>query len=79
VDTKHIDHTIPFIFQWDEEFDVGLDNGTPVALLDYRYDVPFRFTGTLNKLTFELGPQNLTLPERKEMAVKGQRDNPASQ
>jgi arylsulfatase A-like enzyme len=79
VDSKHIEHTIPFIFQWDEEFDVGLDNGTPVALLEYRYDVPFRFTGKIDKLTFELQPQNLSLPEQKEMAVKGQRDNPVSQ
>ena len=79
VDTKHIDHTVPFIFQWDETFDVGMDTGTPVALLDYRYDVPFRFTGKLNKVTFELGPQQMTPSQQKTIAVKGQRDNPASE
>jgi hypothetical protein len=72
VDTKHIEHTVPFIFQWDETFDVGTDTGTPVALVDYRYDVPFRFTGKLNKLTFELGPQQMTAADQKaaEEALK---------
>ena len=79
VDNKHIEHTVPFIFQWDETFDVGMDTGTPVALIDYHYDVPFRFTGNLNKLTFELEPQQLTPEEQKMQAIKGQRDNPASE
>ena len=26
-------------------------------MLEYRYDVPFRFTGTIDKLTFDLEPQ----------------------
>ena len=59
VDTKHMEHTVPFIFQWDETFDVGMDTGTPVSLIDYHYDVPFRFTGTLNNLTFDLQPQQM--------------------
>jgi hypothetical protein len=45
----------------------------------YHYDLPFRFTGKLNKVTFELGPQQMTPDEQKTMAVKGQRDNPASE
>ena len=28
-----------------------------VAMLEYRYDVPFKFTGKINKLTFKLEPQ----------------------
>jgi hypothetical protein len=51
-DQKRIEHTVPFIFQWDETFDVGMDTGTPVAFLEYRYDPPFAFTGTLSELTF---------------------------
>ena len=35
-------------------FDVGLDTRTPLALVEYRYDGPFRFTGTIDKLTFNL-------------------------
>ncbi|WP_108003226.1 arylsulfatase [Mycoplana dimorpha] len=52
-----IDHGIPVTFPEDETFDVGLDTRTGVALLEYRYDTPFRFTGKIDKLTFELQPQ----------------------
>jgi hypothetical protein len=34
----------------DETFDVGQDTRTRVALVEYRYDVPFKFTGKINKL-----------------------------
>ncbi|MEI3855483.1 MULTISPECIES: arylsulfatase [Ensifer] len=51
-----IDHGIPVTFPEDETFDVGLDTRTGVALLEYRYDTPFRFTGKIDKLTFELKP-----------------------
>jgi hypothetical protein len=46
-------------------FDIGSDTRTSVALLEYRYDVPFKFTGTINKLTFNLGPQQLTAEEQE--------------
>ena len=36
----------------------GIDTRTPVA--DKDYQVPFRFTGKLDKLTFKLGPVQLT-------------------
>jgi arylsulfatase len=42
----------------DETFDVGVDTRTPVD--DKDYQVPFRFTGKLDKLTFKLGPTQLT-------------------
>jgi hypothetical protein len=79
VDKKHIEHTVPFIFQWDETFDVGIDTGTGVALIEYRYDPPFRFTGKLDKLTFDLQPQQLTAEERRVMQALGQRNNHASE
>ena len=41
----------------DETFDVGLDTRTGVALVEYRYDVPFKFTGKIDKLTFKLEPE----------------------
>ncbi|MGN7803598.1 arylsulfatase [Ensifer sp. 22521] len=56
VATNSIDHGIPVTFPEDETFDVGLDTRTGVALLEYRYDTPFRFTGKIDKLTFELKP-----------------------
>jgi arylsulfatase A-like enzyme len=58
VATRKVPHTIPFIMAIDETFDVGIDMRTPVD--DNDYQVPFRFTGKLNKLTFKLGPTQLT-------------------
>ena len=51
-----MEHSTPITFPEDETFDVGLDTRTGVALLEYRYDSPFKFTGKIDRLTFELGP-----------------------
>lgn len=59
--TPKIPHTIPFLMPADETFDVGLDTRTPVN--DKDYQVPFAFTGTINKLNFKLGPVELAPPE----------------
>ena len=48
------------MFPEDEDFDIGQDTRTPVALIEYRYDCPFKFTGKINKLTFDLGPAQYT-------------------
>lgn len=55
-----LDHTIPVTFPEDEAFDVGLDTRTGVAMVEYRYDVPFKFTGKIDKLTFHLEPERET-------------------
>ena len=52
-----MEHTTPITFPEDETFDVGQDTRTGVALLKYRYDAPFKFTGKINKLTFKLEPE----------------------
>jgi len=62
-----MEHTTPITFAEDESFDIGQDTKTGVALLRYRYDVPFKFTGTINKLTFNLGPVQLTAEEHKQL------------
>jgi len=67
VATKSMDHSTPIMFPEDEDFDVGEDTRTPVALVEYRYDCPFKFTGTIDKLTFDLGPSQITDEERKNM------------
>ncbi len=59
-DTKKLEHTEPVMFPEDETFDVGLDSRTGVALIEHRYDCPFKFTGKINKLTFNLGPPLFT-------------------
>jgi hypothetical protein len=60
-----MEHTIPITFPEDETFDIGQDTRTPLALIEYRYDVPFTFTGTINKLTFNLEPEQDTKADRK--------------
>jgi len=51
---KTMPHTIPFLVSFDESFDVGVD--TRAGVDDNDYQVPFRFTGTLDKLTIKLVP-----------------------
>src|SRR5207342_3251043 len=52
-----LEHTTPITFPEDETFDIGQDTCTGVALVKYRYDPPFKFTGKINKLTFKLEPE----------------------
>jgi arylsulfatase A-like enzyme len=65
VDRKSMEHTTPVTFQEDESFDIGSDTRTGVAMLEYRYDVPFKFTGKINNLTFKLEPAPGGAPESK--------------
>jgi len=66
-------HTTPFMFQWDETFDIGSDTGTPVADADYQ--CPFTFTGKLEKLTVKIGPSQMLPAEQKAAEKKaGERD-----
>jgi len=58
VATQTMERTIPIIFSIDETFDVGADTGTPVD--DRDYQVPFNFTGKLNKLTITVERPKLT-------------------
>jgi arylsulfatase len=46
-----VDKTVPIRISLDEGLDVGEDTGTPVNL---NYDVPFRFTGKIHKVTIDL-------------------------
>ena len=71
--TEKLEHTIPFLLPPDETFDIGVNTRTPV---DTSYEVPFRFNGKINQLTFKLGPTQLTSDEHKliEHAVAQARD-----
>jgi len=55
-----LEHGTPITFPEDESFDVGADTRTGVAMLEYRYDAPFKFTGKIDKLTFKLKPEQDT-------------------
>ncbi len=61
---KTIEHTIPLLMSIDETFDIGLDTRSPV---DFSYDVPFAFTGTIDKLNYKLGPSQLSAEDQKKV------------
>src|SRR5262245_1561979 len=65
VSNKKIPHTIPFFMALDETFDVGVDTRSGVD--DNDYQVPFRFTGKISKVTIKLGPTQLTEADRETM------------
>jgi arylsulfatase len=62
-----IGKTVPFRLSLDETFDVGEDTGTPVSL---SYDVPFRFTGKLEKVVVRPGESRLSAGDRKKVQAK---------
>jgi arylsulfatase A-like enzyme len=62
VAAKTIPHTIPILMTIDETFDIGSDTRTTV---DDSYKLPFRFTGKIDKLTYKLGPEQMTEDEQK--------------
>ena len=62
--TQKMEHSIPFLMAIDESFDIGSDTRTGV---DDSYKLPFRFNGTINKLTFNLGQEKLSDEDREVM------------
>jgi len=64
---KTIPRTIPLLMAIDETFDIGSDTRTAV---NNDYQLPFRFTGNINQLTFNLGPEQLTDADRKIIAAR---------
>src|SRR5437762_6131344 len=64
---KKLEHTIPLMMTIDETFDIGVDTRTGV---DDSYELPFRFTGTINKLTFKLGPSQLSAADLRTRAER---------
>jgi arylsulfatase len=64
-----IAHTLAFRMSLDETLDCGEDTGTPVTE-DYR--LPFRFTGTIDRVAVRLGDAALTPEEQREFdAIRG--------
>ncbi|QGJ68688.1 Arylsulfatase [Planctomycetales bacterium 10988] len=60
VDSKKIPRTIAFRMSLDETLDIGEDTGTPIS---EDYQVPFKFTGKLLKVTVSLADHKLTEEE----------------
>jgi hypothetical protein len=59
---QSIPHSIAFLMVIDESFDIGVDTRTGV---DDSYKLPFQFTGKIDKLTFKLGPTQLSSDEQR--------------
>ena len=76
VANQKMERTLPLILQWDETFDIGSDTGTPVD--DKDYQVPFKFTGKLNKLTLKLDRPKLTPADEKRL-MEAERNNRVSE
>jgi len=64
-----IDRTTPLRFSIDETFDVGEDTGTPVNL---DYDVPFKFTGQIEKVVINLGETKLSAVDQEKLQAMQQ-------
>jgi arylsulfatase len=58
VASQKMDRTIPIVLPIDETFDIGSDTGTSVD--DQDYQVPFAFTGKIDRLTIGLDQPKLT-------------------
>ncbi len=69
-----MERTVPLTLQWDETFDIGADTGTPVD--DQDYQVPFAFTGRIDKLTIAIDRPKLTPEDEKKLleAAAGAQD-----
>ena len=57
VASQRLPQTIAYRMSLDETLDIGEDTGTPVS---EDYKVPFKFTGTLHKVTISLSEHTLT-------------------
>jgi len=76
VATQKMENTIPLILQWDENLDVGSDTGTPVNDADYQ--VPFKFTGKINKITLTIDRPQLSPADIQKLQA-AQRNNKTSE
>jgi arylsulfatase A-like enzyme len=65
VSTQALERTVPLTLPWDETFDIGSDTGTPVD--DHDYQVPFNFTGKIDKLTVAIEAPVLTDDDKKKL------------
>lgn len=63
VASGHLKRTIPFRMSLDETLDIGEDTGTPIS---EDYQVPFKFTGELEKVTIQIADRKLTEVELRQ-------------
>jgi arylsulfatase len=71
VSTQKMEHTLPFILQWDENLDVGSDTLTGVNDADYQ--PPFAFTGTIDEITLSIDRPKLTPADEQKLREAAQK------
>lgn len=76
VQTAKMEHTMPFILQWDEAFDVGSDTLTGVNDADYK--PPFPLTAKLDKLTITVDRPQLSNADIEKLQA-AMRNNSSSE
>ncbi len=69
VSRQTLDKTIPILLPIDETFDIGSKTGTPID--DRDYQVPFKFNGKIDTLTYSIAPPVLTEEDKKKL-LEGQ-------
>ncbi|MGR9371401.1 arylsulfatase [Rhizobium leguminosarum] len=70
VATQAIQRTVPLILPVDETFDIGSKTGTPID--DRDYQVPFPFTGKLNRLSISVEAPKLTPEDQRKLVEANQ-------
>jgi hypothetical protein len=69
VSTEKLEHTLPLVKQLDDTFNVG--SGGSSAVNDTDYKVPFKFTGTINKVTIAVDEPVLSPEDIKKLEAAG--------
>jgi arylsulfatase A-like enzyme len=65
VSTETLGATLPLVKQLDDTFNIGSAGSSPVNDADYK--VPFKFTGTINKVTIAVAPPKLSPADVKKL------------
>ena len=76
VATEKMEHTIPFILQFDESLDIGSDTLTGVNDADYQ--PPFAFTGKIDKIMLTINRPKLS-PEDIKKLQQAQQEKKSSE
>ncbi len=61
--------SIPSASPDDETFNVGQGHAHRVAMIEYCYNVPFKFTGKIDKLTFKLQRRSTQRESRRDERI----------
>jgi arylsulfatase len=61
-----VERSVAIRMSIDETLDIGEDTGTPVS---EDYQVPFRFTGAIDRVAVRLGDEKLTAQEQREFDI----------